>query len=233
MIMTVRTKLLLCVMMFVIVFAIVCSAIYPAYNELQLRSNDLKDKRQENQRYVSKLAARSKAELEQRNLENQILELRKAVPKEPELDLVMLDLENMSKDSNVDLVGVENIDPELLARMQTAEKTKPDNNVINPFKPLAQPFAHLAGKPDQKKDTAIAEQSAFKQLTKQVYVTGDYDGFVKMMHKMETYQRVIGFNNILISVPSKEVRDASAAKAEKLKLKQPLMSFLMTIYYLP
>lgn len=234
--MTPRTKVLLCVMVFVIAFAIVYSGAYPAYSEFQLRSNELKEKKQENQQYLNKLAARAKADLERQSLENQIRDLRKAVPKEPELDLVMLDLENMCRDSKVDLVGVENIDPEVLAKMQSADKAKADknNNSLNPLKPFAAPFAQLGLKNDQKKDASeIAEQSSFKQLSKQVYVTGDYDGFVKMMRRMETYERVIGFNNIVISVPSKDVKDVAAAKAEKLKLKQPLMTFVMTIYYLP
>ncbi|MFX6957423.1 hypothetical protein ABTH75_18885, partial [Acinetobacter baumannii] len=61
------------------------------------------------------------------------------MPKEPELDLVMLDLENMCRDSKVDLVGVENIDPEVLAKMQSADKAKADknNNSLNPLKPFA------------------------------------------------------------------------------------------------
>ena len=232
--MTPRTKVLLSIMTFVMAFAIAYAGIYPAFSELQLRTTDVKERRQENQQYVNKLLARAKADLDRRKLEEQILNLRKAVPKQPELDLVMLDLENMCRDSKVDLIGVENIDPDILAKMQAKEKPKNSANGANLFKPLVAPLAMLNGKSDQKKDaTDVAEQSSFKELSKEVYVTGDYDGFVRMMHKMETYQRVIGFNNIVISVPAKEVKDASAVKAEKLKIKQPIMSFILTIYYLP
>ncbi len=230
--MTPRTKVLLCIMTFVIAFAIAYAGIYPAYSELQLRATELRDRHQENQGYVTKLAARAKAELEKRNLQNQIDALRKAVPKQPELDLVMLDLENMCHESKVDLIGVENVDADTLAKMQKEDKSK--INPTNAFKPLVAPFANLTGKPAGKKDAAeVAEQSSFKQLQKQIYLTGDYDSFVRMMHRMETYQRVIGFNNIVISVPAKDMKDTSAVKAEKLKLNQPVMSFILTIYYLP
>jgi Tfp pilus assembly protein PilO len=229
--MTTRTRALLCILTFVITFAVAYAGIVPAFSEFQLKSATLKEKREENQQYVNKLTARSKAEIEKRGLEKQIEDLRKSVPKEPNLDLVMLDLEKMCNDSHIDMVGVENIEQEALAKMQAADKPKATVNGL--LKPLSEPLAHLGLKPGQKKESDVAEQSAFKQLHKQVYLSGDYDGFVKMMHRMETYQRVISFNNIVISSPSTESKDASAAKAEKLKIKRPLMSFIMTIYYLP
>ncbi len=229
--MTGRTRVLSCLLTFVITFAIAYAGIYPAFSELQLRTANLKDKQAENQQYLNKLTARSRAEIEKRNLETQIENLRKSVPKEPELDLVMLDLEKMCADSHIDMVGVENIEAEALAKLQATDKAKaPPSNV---FKPLSVPLAQLGIKAGQKKEPDVAEQSTFKQLHKQVYLSGDYDGFVKMMHRMETYQRVISFNNIVISTPSSDSKDPSAAKAEKLKIKQPLMSFIMTIYYLP
>ena len=235
--MTTRTRMLLCLLTFVVTFAIGYAGISPAFSEFQLSSSNLKDKRAENQQYINKLTARSRAEIEKNHLEKQIDDLRRSVPKEPNLDLVMLDLEKMCTDSHIDMVGVENIDHESLAKMQAADKSKTQANGANGanvlLKPLAAPLAQLGIKAGQKKEPDIAEQSAFKQLHKQVYLSGDYNGFVKMMHRMETYQRVISFNNIVISTPSSDSKDASAAKAEKLKIKQPLMSFVMTIYYLP
>jgi Tfp pilus assembly protein PilO len=231
--MTQRTKVLILVMLGVMTFAIAYAGIFPAYSELQQGSLDLRGKKEENQQYVSKLAARAKADAERHSLENQIESLRNSVPKQPELELVMLDIEHMCQECNVDLIGVEDIDAETLAKLQL--QAKPQNNTQNNiFKPLtaiapALPF----GAKSDKKDVNAHEAPTFKQLTKQVYLTGDYEGFVKVLHKLESYQRVVGVNNISIAVPSKEAKDPSSLKAEKLKIKQPVMSFILSIYYLP
>ncbi|HEY9683908.1 MAG TPA: hypothetical protein V6C86_20160 [Oculatellaceae cyanobacterium] len=233
MVMTPRTKVLLLVMLGLMVFAIGYAGIFPAYSEMQQRSTELKERRDENQQYLNKLAARAKADAERHSLESQIKALRNSVPKQPELELVMLDIERMCHDCDVDLIGVEDMDPDTLARLQSEHKTKTNdaNNIFKPITALAPslPF----GPKNDKKGTENNEQPTFKQLTKQVYLTGDYEGFLKVMRKMESYQRVIGMNNILIAVPSKDAKDPSSVKAERLKIKQPIMSFLLSIYYLP
>jgi hypothetical protein len=55
------------------------------------------------------------------------------------------------------------------------------------------------------------------------------------MRKLENYQRVIGINNVSVALPSadNELKAQAADKANRLKVTQPMMSFVMTIYYLP
>jgi hypothetical protein len=85
------------------------------------------------------------------------------------------------------------------------------------------------------------DQTALKQLIKQVYVTGDYDGIVALMKELENYQRVTGVKQVCVATASEKddtqqiTQNAAAEKAKKLELppNRPVMSFLMSLYYLP
>jgi hypothetical protein len=86
------------------------------------------------------------------------------------------------------------------------------------------------------KPTNVVEEAALKSVVKQVYVTGDYAGLVAFMKMLESYQRIVGVSQVVVAVKSDDsegLRNASIERAERLKLKQPLLSFLLTLYYLP
>jgi hypothetical protein len=209
----------------VIIAMIITHPVASAYNDLQATTENIAAAKQQNELCLSKLNARGRMQTEKKSLEQQMAELRAVVPKEPSLDLLMLDLENICHASHVVLVGVEN--PESgTAEAHDDLSPKPALNVRNLLNP------NLATKGEKEKGQA--NQPLLKQVVKEVFLAGDYDGFVQLLRKLEIYQRIIGLNNVSISVPSKETKAIpSAAKAEKLKIKQPVMSFVMTVYYLP
>lgn len=77
-----------------------------------------------------------------------------------------------------------------------------------------------------------------KRLIKQVYVSGDYNGMVTLMRRLEGYQRTVGVDEISIAINSKESGESSehspaSERAQQLGLAKPVMAFLLTLYYLP
>jgi len=86
------------------------------------------------------------------------------------------------------------------------------------------------------KPTNVVEEAALKSVVKQVYVTGDYAGLVAFMKMLESYQRIVGVSQVVVAVKAMTRRVCAMrplSGPERLKLKQPLLSFLLTLYYLP
>jgi hypothetical protein len=161
-------------------------------------------------------------------LESQISALRNSVPKSPELDLMMIDMEKMCTTCNVGLVAVETPSADILRELQIVADEKAKLN--NP-KPAVNAKNKAPVKP-----TNVVEEAALKNVVKEVYVTGDYAGLVAFMKMLESYQRIVGVSQVVVAVKSEDsegLRNASVERAERLKLKQPLLSFLLTLYYLP
>ena len=164
------------------------------------------------------------------------------MPKTPEVDLLVLDLEKICGSCDLDLVGVENPDAELLKKLSASDEEmqtliKDNRNKLAPginamVKPATNAVASVAG---GKKADDASKQPVLKQLPKTVFVTGSYDNFVKLMHKLENYQRVIGIKNVSIAMAGQtsDIKAAAFEKANKLKVSQPMMAFSMIVYYLP
>ncbi|HNG22313.1 MAG TPA: hypothetical protein PLI59_24190, partial [Candidatus Obscuribacter sp.] len=63
-----------------------------------------------------------------------------------------------------------------------------------------------------------------------------YNSLIDFMKRMEAYQRVLSVNSLsiaLASSPNGQNKSAAGEKAQKLKLSQPVLSFMLNIYYLP
>ncbi len=225
-------KILLCVAMVVLGLTVVATQVYPAFCEVQLKAKDVSDSIKENATLLKKLDDRTHAQSDHDKLEAQIQSLRGAVPKNPELDLLVLDLEKLCKTCNLDLIGVENLGSDAVNQIKTANEQRAKEAAVSAAadtKALPKPGVV----PPIKIDTT--DQTSLKNLPKQVFVTGSYDNLIRLMGKLENYQRVIGINNVSIALPSSdsEVRAQASEKANRLKINQPVMSFVMTIYYLP
>jgi hypothetical protein len=217
--------------------------VLPAYQDDQSERADVASKQAENDLLVAKLRDRKKAETERKTLEGDIDMLRGSVPKAPELDLFMLDLEKMCKKAGVDLIAVETPEPEAMRNLDTSndemQKAAQTGSKIG-----------LGSKTMEKRQQGQAsdehepkeDQTALKQLTKQVYVTGNYDGIVALMKELENYQRVTGVRQVCVAtagdkeeVQAQSTQNGAGDRAKKLALpeNQPVMSFMMTLYYLP
>jgi Tfp pilus assembly protein PilO len=225
-------KILLCVSLFVIALTIAATKDYPAFSEMQLKAKDVGNSTKENATLVKKLDERQRAEREKQTLESQIQSLRGSVPKSPELDLLVLDLEKLCQSCDLDLVGVENLGSDALLQIKNAndQKAKESAGLLAMG---SKTLPKLVPSPASKVETT--DQTSLKNLPKQVFVTGSYDNFIRLMRKLESYQRVIGINNVSVALPSadNESKAQAADKANRLKVTQPMMSFVMTIYYLP
>jgi hypothetical protein len=154
------------------------------------------------------------------------------VPRRPELDLLVLDLERLCLSCDLDLVGVENLGSDALLQIKNADEQKAKESA-GLLAIGAKSLPKLAPSPAVKVETI--DQTSLRNLPKQVFVTGSYDNFIRLMRKLENYQRVIGINNVSVALPSadNELKAQAADKANRLKVTQPMMSFVMTIYYLP
>jgi hypothetical protein len=216
-------------------------AVLPAYQEDQAKRAEVAEKKQQNDVLVIKLRDRKNIQNERKNLESDISNLRSAVPKTAELDLFMIDLEKMCAQSGVDLIAVETPEAETLRNLDASEQemnslldiTTPKGTKPPPAKPPTTTAATTSGTTEQKDKNP----TAMKQLFKEVYVTSDYDGLIKLMHKLETYQRVTGVKQVTVTMPTEGTEGGenitAAERGKKLGLHQPVMSFIMTLYYLP
>ncbi len=221
--------------------ALVLSALtYPKALEDQEKSSELTQKDQAYQQLQAKLQQRVKAEQEKKTLETDIETLRGAVPKSPELDLAMIDLEKMCSDSSIHLLAVETPTQEVMHKISTSEdeikELIGEGKVglgTRTLQKSAVPATAAGGKAD-----AGAVDSGLKRLIKQVYVTGDYNGMVGLMKRLEGYQRTVGVDEISIALSIKGSSEntehtAASERAQKLGLAKPVMAFLLTLYYLP
>jgi Tfp pilus assembly protein PilO len=75
-----------------------------------------------------------------------------------------------------------------------------------------------------------------KQVTKRLFVTGEYQDLIAFVKHLETYQRVISLKDLSVAIAASDntaSKNAAAERAQKLKLTKPVMSFLLNVYYLP
>ncbi|MBA3858102.1 MAG: hypothetical protein C0507_14450 [Cyanobacteria bacterium PR.3.49] len=214
--------------------AVAAMLVYPAITDESAKAVDLAQHRQQKEALDAKLKDRLRVEQEKQTLVSDIASLRNAVPKAANVDLLLIDLERLASQANVDLIGFENPGAE---------------DVKESHKEMAEMLEDLKGK--QAKPKAKGEKNApatankpadvgselgLKQIDKEVYVTGSYASMVQFIRNIEAYERVMGVSHVVIAVPSKESRgeqDKASDRAKKLKLTQPVMSFLLSVYYLP
>lgn len=205
--------------------------VYPKFLESGLKTAECRTRKADLDQLQVRLNQGSKVEQDKRLLESQISALRSSVPKSAELDLMLIDVEKMCAACHVDLVAVETPSAEILRELQTAADEQAKANTV---KPAAVGPANKQPKTPVK-PASVVEEAALKSVVKQVYVTGDYTGLVAFMKMLESYQRIVGVSQIAVAIKSddNDQRNAASEKADKLKLKQPLMAFLLTLYYLP
>ncbi|MBI2810935.1 MAG: hypothetical protein HYX67_08925 [Candidatus Melainabacteria bacterium] len=106
---------------FLLAAAVLSAMTYPKILEDKEKSSELSQKDQQYQLLLAKLQQRVKAEQEKKTLETDIETLRGAVPKSPELDLAMIDLEKMCTDSSIHLLAVETPTQESMHKISTSE----------------------------------------------------------------------------------------------------------------
>ena len=193
---------------------------------MQTKSENLTSKTKEYIELKTKLAEFSQLEAAHRSLEEEIAKLRGSVPKSPDVDILMIDLEKMCLGSGLDLVSLEEPDKEKLRHVEAAEEALVPQkmSVSTAGKALAPSKAQAAG--DKGKASPAVETGLLKQFLL-VNAQGSYAGCVELMRKLEAYQRVIEISQIEVGFTG-EGREKKEADSGQLKI-----SFLVTAYYLP
>ncbi len=233
-------KIAISVIPFLLAAAVLSGLTYPKILVDKEKSAELSQKDQQYQQLLAKLQQRVKAEQEKKTLETDIETLRGAVPKSPELDLAMIDLEKMCSDSSIHLLAVETPTQESMHKIATSEdeiKELIGEGKVGLGTRTLQQSTTPATTNGGKAETGAAD-SGLKRLIKQVYVTGDYNGMVGLMKRLEGYQRTVGVEEISIAISTKGSSDntehtPASERAQKLGLSKPVMAFLLTLYYLP
>jgi Tfp pilus assembly protein PilO len=210
--------------------------VYPALTEESAKVADLAQHRKQKEQLDIKLKEKLRIDKEKQTLVADIASLRNAVPKEANIDLLLIDLERLAKQANVDLIGFETPGTEDVKEThkeinQMLEDLK-DKQAAKPKPKDAKPAAPAAG----AKPADIGSELGLKQIDKEVYVTGDYSSMVQFVRNIEAYERVMGVSHVVIAVPKEEAKadaDKASERAKKLKLNQPVMCFLLSVYYLP
>jgi len=218
----------------ILVFALL---VYPAITEESAKIADLAQHKQQKEQLDIKLKEKLRVDSEKQALVADIASLRNAVPKEANVDLLLIDLERLAKQANVDLIGFETPGTE-----EVKESHKEINEMLEDLK--GNQAAKAKAKPKDAKPAAvpnakpadIGSELGLKQIDKEVYVTGNYSAMVQFVRNIEAYERVMGVSHVVIAVPKEEAKsetDKATERAKKLKLNQPVMCFLLSIYYLP
>jgi len=243
--MNTREKILLCAGPYLLAGYLWFSLTSPTYNEGHVQDTELSKKRQEQIELKTKLLDLHRLEKERTNLEQNITSLRAAVPKSPDVDLLVIDLEKMATDSGLDVVSIGPPEEDQEGNEETEGLPPlPGKN------PLEQPL-----KADPKKPTPAAAKadkgkslnpepvdSGLSQHLLQVKLTGDYPALVGFMHKFDSYERVVDISRISAEIPGDKEsdkdedknKDPKGSKATmKADPKMLDMSLLMNAYYLP
>lgn len=213
----------------------------PAFMQNQDKNTELDGKKKEQAELKVKLANLATLQREQVELSKQIDELRGSVPKSPDSDILVIDLERMALASQLDILafGPPEKEKEQMAS-DTEQLMAQDSDIAsivasqkdaqaktakitNAFK---QGGSKQGLKPEEKK-TAEQVDLGLNKMIKQVNLVGNYPGLVEFMKRMESYQRVISINQVEFELP------LESGPKKRDEVRQPVTSFLMTAYYLP
>lgn len=214
----------------ILVFAM---GVYPCINEESEKMVALAQHRQQKEQLDAKLKDKLKIDREKQALVADIASLRNAVPKSPNVDLLLIDLEKLANEAKVDLIGFETPGSEDVKETQKEMTEMLEDLKGKPQKPKAKETKPV---PPVAKPADVGNELGLKQIDKEVYVTGDYNSIVQFIRNIEAYERVMGVSHVVIALPregAKDENDKASERAKKLKLTQPVMCFLLSIYYLP
>lgn len=186
---------------------------------------------------------------EKARLDRSIQRMRAAVPSTPHMDILLMDLERLSDESDVDLIAVESPDLKDL-------KNKGQGNFMDSIlqemggklplqlgkiqqqqTPAAgKPATPVANKPPIKVEPPV-DPLGIQHMERRVFLTGDYNHLVDFLKRLESYERIVGIRDLIVAQPLDEDKDVTktpaSEKGKNLALDKPVMTFVMNVYYLP
>jgi Tfp pilus assembly protein PilO len=230
-----RTKALLCGLPFLLSGVFWFGITGPTMSNAQIKDTQLNEKLKEQIDLKKKLLDLKQVQSQKTELSQRIDQLRQAIPKNPDMDLLVMDIEKMVLGSDMDVISVGEPDKDKIKGLNTeledAAQPPAKNKSATPSTPQSKTTPATPANKSANLPT-IKPESGLKQQSMEVKVIGDYTNFVSLVKKLESYQRVIGINQIEIEVPeSKDPKDAKSAPMADFKHLN--LSFLVTAYYLP
>jgi Tfp pilus assembly protein PilO len=178
-----RSKILLCVMPFIIAIAVVFCLAVPQYNDYSDKNNSLESRKKEQQELQTKLADSAKVQKEKKDLEKAIASLRSAVPKTPDHEVLYIDLEKLCMDSGLELLAI---------NKGSAVAKKEDKSAKGKEK-------------EKEKDKSGGAGGAVAGLvtdTLELKLCGSYKNLMTLVDKIEHYQRVVAISMIHMGAPA-------------------------------
>lgn len=226
---------------FIIAIAVGMLFLQPAVDDMNAKSGQVETKTGEKETLETKLASENKVNSKKRQLDEEIYQLRASVPKQPDLDLFTIDLEKMCQDSNMDLIS---IGPPKEATGSSSSSSSADAALKAKQDKVKGLLKGDVGSEADKAGAKKSDQPAgsdLEEITRQIVVTGSYHNLRRLIHKLETYQRVIKISQLVERIPPKKQADKvglpdDAEHTEATELgdpKQLYVSMKVTAYYLP
>jgi Tfp pilus assembly protein PilO len=233
-----KTKLFLCAAPYIAAAGCAFGILTTAIQESDETSQALEGLKSEQEALSRKSFAAIKAQKKKEQLEKEISSLRDSVPKKPDIDLLNIDLEKMANEAGINFVSFTPPDAEALKRAGLDDKKEPDK------------------KDKTKKETSKTASNkvnpsdlGLEKATMQIKLMGDYPALVEFIHKLESYQRIVGINMMEAYIPKKkESADKAESDSQEAELpddskpgegdlqgdpKQLTISLLVNAYYLP
>lgn len=241
--MSLPIKIILAVLPFIIAIGVGAMYLQPAIDELTAKNTQVDEKSKEKEDFSTKLNGEKKVQQKKVSLESEINSLRSAVPKQPDMELFTVDLEKMCKDSGIDLISIQppKTDGGQPSSFAEPEKSSSFTKGKENLKSALNGAAGTATPPGGKKKEPEEVKPDLEEISRQIEVTGDYDGLMKLVHKLETYERVIKITQMKEHIPKKETgktvklpESGDPADGDILgDPKQLYVSMKITAYYLP
>lgn len=244
--MDIRIKILLTAFPFIIAAYVGFSMLQPAMDDANSKENQVNEKQAENDKLEGQLKGSGKVKEKFNQLTAEIDALRASVPKSPDNDLLAIDLEKMCKDAGMNMVAFLPDKEKDEASKSAADKAAAEDKSAGNLKAKQDRLKNMlkGGGAGSDADAAAAPIKAPSELStgfKKFIVTGDYAGLQKLVHEMETYQRVLKIDDIAFRLPkaanSKDrVKIDDTTPSEGEEGGDPRLLFItmsLTTYYLP
>lgn len=241
-----RVKLVLSPIPIIIAGYVGIAMLQPSLEEANGKEATLQEKRQEKETKERQLSAAGNISKKRIELTDAIDKLRGSVPKAPDIDLLTIDLERMCKDAGMNMVAIQT--PKDSPTPVSANYTKGQDKLRGALKSgvtaagaAAAGGGANAGGAAKKEEEEEPVGPELQTTSKQFVVTGDFNGLEKLVHLLETYQRVVKIDDITFRVPRKpsskdKVQIEDAAPGDGDEAGDPRLLFVtmtLTTYYLP
>lgn len=235
------TMILLCGFPYVATLFLLIGYIHPAFDDASRLNGELTTLNNELQRLSQKIKEKEVLLEQKRKLDKDILRLRASVPPTPDLDILLIDMERLSHESGTDLIAVE---PPADAKKEKGENLMDSiiaevggRMIPQAAKKPASPRSPQQPAVKQDEKSSVQDPFGIKHVERRVYVSGEYNQLAGFLKRLEAYQRIVGIHGLVVAMPEDSEKDImktlASEKGRSLDLTHPVMTFVMSVYYLP